>query len=221
MSKLHVFDMDGTILSGSACMELCRQLGRLDEILEVEDAWGRGEVDHVEFYRLLIDMWEPLTDLHVESAFEATQWLEGLHEVMSDITERGEYSAVVTMSPQFFADLVAARWGVTTVHGAAVRAREPVLAEGVLMPEDKPRIVDELLSRYGLTTDDCVAYGDSASDIPLFQRLRHTVAVNASEKLQALAEAVYNGSDLREVYAIGRGLLEGATASGGNSTSGR
>jgi phosphoserine phosphatase len=215
VSKLHVFDMDGTILAGSACMELCRQLGRLDEVLEVEEAWGRGEVDHVEFYRLLIEMWEPLTDLHVETAFEATQWLDGLHEVMSDITERGEYSAVVTMSPQFFADLVASRWGVTTVHGAAVRAREPVLAEGVLLPEDKPRIVDDLLARYGLTVDDCVAYGDSSSDIPLFQRLRHTVAVNANEKLRGLAEAVYDGSDLREVYAIGRGLLEGASAGGG------
>ncbi|GAA0603155.1 hypothetical protein GCM10009547_00870 [Sporichthya brevicatena] len=210
MSKLHVFDMDGTILSGSACMELCRQLGRLDEVIEVEEAWGRGEVDHVGFYELLIEMWEPLTDLDVESAFEASQWLDGLPEVLADIRERGEYSALVTMSPQFFADLVVARWGVTTAHGATVRAREPVVAEAVLFPEDKPRIVDELLTRYGLSIEDCVGYGDSSSDVPLFQRLRHSVAVNANEKLRALAAAEYDGSDLREVYAIGRSLLDGS-----------
>lgn len=207
-----MFDMDGTILSGSACMELCRQLGRLDEVIEVEEAWHRGEVDHVGFYELLIDMWESLTDEDIETAFQATPWLEGLHEVMTDIKERGEYSAVITMSPQFFADMLA-RWGVTTMHGAGVAAREPVIADRVLLPDHKPKIVEELLSRYGLAIEDCVAYGDSASDVPLFQRLQHSVAVNASESLRKLAQATYEGSDLREAYAIGRALLDGAPSS--------
>lgn len=57
---------------------------------------------------------------------------------------------------------------------------------------------------------ECVAYGDSSSDLPLFEWLPGTVAVNGSEALRRVAAARYEGSDLREAYAMGRGLLEHA-----------
>jgi phosphoserine phosphatase len=68
------------------------------------------------------------------------------------------------------------------------------------------------MERYGVGQDDCVAYGDSASDIPLFRRLRNTVAVNGTNSLKAVAAASYDGTDLRGAYQRGRGLLEERTA---------
>jgi phosphoserine phosphatase len=210
MTKLHVFDMDGTLLRGSACLEVSRHLGHLDAVHAVEDAWGRGEVGHVEFYELLLELWQGLTDDDIDEVFGVTAWLDGIQEVWADIAQRGEHSAVISLSPQFFVDRLLP-WGAASVHGAGVHPATPLDATLVLSPEAKVTIVTELLERYGLTESDCVAYGDSSSDVPLFQHLRNTVAVNGSEAVRAVAAAHYDGSDLREAYALGRALLDGHT----------
>lgn len=207
MTKLHVFDMDGTLLRGSACLELCRHVGRLQEVLEIEDAWGRGEVGHVEFYELLLDMWRDLDDAAVPEVVRGSPWMEGIPEVCADIRVRAEHSCVISMSPQFFVDHLRA-WGFEQVHGATVHPSLPLRREDVLFPEDKVTIVEGIMEELSISEHDVVAYGDSASDLPLFRRLVHTVAVNATERLREVASVAYDGSDMRGAYRAGRHLLE-------------
>ena len=54
MSRLHIFDMDGTLLRGSACLELSRHMGQIDAVDEIEAKWSVGKVGHVEFYELCL-----------------------------------------------------------------------------------------------------------------------------------------------------------------------
>lgn len=208
MSRLHVFDMDGTLLRGSACLEVSRHLGNLEAINEIEEAWGRGEVGHVEFYELCLPLWEGLTEEHIDEVFSSTPWLDGIQEVLADIAERGEHSAVISLSPQFFVDRLL-QWGVGSAYGAGVMAGVPLDATLVLTPDSKVKLVRELMEKYTVREEDCVAYGDSSSDLPLFQMLRNTVSVNGSESLRKLAAVHYDGSDIRGAYALARRLLDG------------
>ena len=207
MSKLHIFDMDGTLLAGSACLELSRRAGFIDDVEAMEERWGRGEIGHVEFYELLLPLWEGIEDADVETVFAGVAWLDGIEEVWRDIDARGERSAVITLSPQFFADKLL-DLGLHEAYGAGVRSGEAPLPERVLTPESKVYIATEVLERLGLGNEDTVAYGDSASDVPLFEILDNTVAVNGSESLARQAAVAYYGNDLREAYALGRGLIE-------------
>lgn len=209
MSTLHVFDMDGTLLRGSACLDLSRHVGALDAVNEIEERWGRGQVGHVEFYDLCIPLWSGLTEDDIDEVFAGADWLDGLDEVWKDIAARGEHSAVISLSPQFFVDRLLER-GVHSAHGAGVRADAAVDPATVLTPDHKPRIVAELLNRYELTIDECVAYGDSSSDVPLFEMLPNTVAVNGTGSIVSVARAHYEGDDLREAYALGRAMIDGA-----------
>jgi phosphoserine phosphatase len=111
----------------------------------------------------------------------------------------------------FFAERLL-RWGVTSAHGTRVFAGEQPDPARVLTPASKFEIAAGLMQHYGITKIDCVAYGDSASDIPLFNMLPNTVAVNGSEKIMSLARRHYGGLDLWEAYRIGRTLLEPETA---------
>jgi phosphoserine phosphatase len=65
----------------------------------------------------------------------------------------------------------------------------------------------DVVKRLGLSLSDCVAYGDSTSDVELFRELRRTVAVNATPATKALAAKAYEGHDMWEAYQIGRALL--------------
>lgn len=209
MSRLHVFDMDGTLLHGSACLEVSRHLGQLDAISVIEDAWGRGEVGHVQFYELCLPLWAGLTDELIGDIFNATPWLAGVREVLADIAGRGEYSAVISLSPQFFVDRLLS-WGLTRGYGAEVRPGVRLDPARVLTPASKVGLVQGLLTELGLAAADCVAYGDSSSDLPLFEVLGNTVSVNGTPALRALARAHYAGPDLRGAYVLGRALLAGA-----------
>jgi len=141
--------------------------------------------------------------------FGASPWLDGIQELCADIRKRGERSVVITMSPDFFArhllelgfdEVVASRF-------PALPFLEPLDPSGILTPDDKVRVVDELRAAHDLPESRCVAYGDSMSDAPLFRRLAKTVAVNADHHLAELAAVSYRGGDLAGAYALGRALL--------------
>jgi phosphoserine phosphatase len=207
MSKLHIFDMDGTLLRGSACLELSRNLGRFEAVNALEEQWAKGELSHMGYWEACLPLWEGMDDAVIDKTFASTSWLSGIEMVWSDIADRGEYSAVITQSPQFFVDRLLA-WGVGTVRGAHVTAGVAPDPEKVITPQDKVPIALELMKRHGVTRDDCVAYGDSTSDIPLFKVLPRTVAVNGSDALRQIATVAYEGDDLWGAYLLGRSLLD-------------
>jgi phosphoserine phosphatase len=210
VTKLHIFDMDGTLLQGSACLHISEYAGCIDQVNLIEEAWSRGEVGHVEFYRLCLPLWAGLDDAGIEAVFDSSPWIDNVAEVFADIAARGEYSAVITLSPMFFAERLL-RWGLTTAHGARVHPGEPPDPACVLTPASKVEISAGLMQQYGLGRVDCVAYGDSASDLLLFDALPNTVAVNASPKIAALSQRNYVGRDLWEAYQLGRALIEPAS----------
>jgi phosphoserine phosphatase len=130
--------------------------------------------------------------------------------VCGDIRDRGERSMLITMSPDFFARHLLSL-GVDVVCASQfppLPFAEPIDPSRILEPADKVRLAEQEREARGLARADCVAYGDSMSDLPLFGELRNTVAVNADPSLEAIAAVAYRGDSLVEAYALGRDLLE-------------
>lgn len=210
MTFLHIFDMDGTLLAGTtANLEIARVLGTLDELVALEAEFAAGDLDTRGFSAAVHALWTELTPAVVAAAFAGGPWLSGIEEVCADIRGRGEHSVVITMSPDFFAralldlgfdEVVASRF-------PALPFRAPLDPEEILTPADKVRVTEDLRRRYGLERSQCVAYGDSMSDAPLFAHLRNTVAVNADHHVAGLAAIAYQGDDLGAAYRLGRALL--------------
>ncbi|WP_328916101.1 MULTISPECIES: HAD family hydrolase [unclassified Streptomyces] len=207
MTRLHVFDMDGTLLRGTtAGLEIARRLDCLPELVALEGAFAAGTLDTRGFAAAVSTLWRALTPALVAETFAGSPWIGGMPEVFADIRRRGERSVVVTMSPDFFADLL-----VGAGADEVIASRFPPLPlagppdpAGILVPEDKVGAVDRLRAALALGRDSCVAYGDSGSDLPLFRTLRHTVAVNAGSALRDLARYRYDGDDLRAAYQLAR-----------------
>ncbi|HTF07505.1 MAG TPA: HAD-IB family phosphatase [Asanoa sp.] len=213
---LHVFDMDGTLLRGtSASLQIARATGTVSAVAELEAAFAAGLIDTAGFAVGVHRLWRELTTETVAAVYAGGPWLSGIREVCADIRRRGERSLVVTLSPDFFASLLLAE-GVDEVVASrfpAVPFVSPVDPAGILTPADKVRVVEEARARLGVPRSRCVAYGDSISDGPLFAHLgATTVAVNADARLKAVAAAAYDGDDLLAAYAIGRSLVDRASA---------
>jgi phosphoserine phosphatase len=210
MSALHVFDMDGTLLRGTtAPIELSRRLNRLEPLADLEAGFAAERITAAEFALEMRALWTALSPELVAEVVSASPWIDGIAEVCSDIADRGERSMLITMSPDFFAEHLL-EFGIDVVAASRfpalpfVQALDPA---GILQPADKIRLAEGERIASGLAPSDCVAYGDSMSDLPLFGVLENTVAVNADEKLERIAAVAYRGDSLLEAYEMARGLL--------------
>ncbi|MET7575597.1 haloacid dehalogenase-like hydrolase [Streptomyces sp. NPDC005492] len=208
MTRLHLFDLDGTLLHGtSAPMEISRQLGLEAETAVLDQEISAGLIDPPEYATRVYTLWAGLTEAHVAAAFEGAPWLARIREVWAEIRNAGEYCAVVSLSPSFFVERLTG-WGAHAAHGSlfpAVPFTEPSMdLGGVLSSAAKVVIADRLCGEFGVTRADCVAYGDSMSDKDLFGAVPISVAVNADQHLSGLATHSYAGLDLWDAYDLVR-----------------
>src|SRR5690348_12253145 len=105
MARLHLFDLDGTLLHGStAPMEISRQLGLEEKTAALDRAIAQGRIGPPEYAAQVYDLWSDLTEAHVSAAFEAAPWLTRIREVWAEIRGAGDYCAVVSLSPSFFVE---------------------------------------------------------------------------------------------------------------------
>ncbi|WP_089100763.1 HAD family hydrolase [Streptomyces hyaluromycini] len=208
MARLHLFDLDGTLLHGtSAPVEISRQLGLEAETMELDLAISAGRIDPPEYATRVYTLWAELTDAHVKAAFDGAPWLARIRDVWTEIRGSGDYCAVVSLSPSFFVERLL-DWGVHAAFGSrfpAVPFVEPVDPAGVLTAAAKVTIADRLCEQFGVGRADCVAYGDSMSDRDLFAAVPVSVAVNADGHLAGLATYCYTGRDLWDAYELARG----------------
>ncbi|WP_432018957.1 HAD family hydrolase [Streptomyces sp. 1222.5] len=209
MARLHLFDLDGTLLHGTtAPVEISRQLGLEAETVALDRAIGAGLIGPREYAAQVYDLWAGLTEAHVTAAFDAAPWLTRIREVWAEIRSAGEYCAVVSLSPSFFVERLL-EWGAHATHGSrfpAVPFTEPVDPAGALSAAAKVTIADRLCAEFGVARADCVAYGDSSSDKELFAVVPVSVAVNADGHLAGLATHSYIGRDLWDAYELVAGL---------------
>lgn len=207
MTRLHLFDLDGTLLHRTAApVEISRQLGLDKEIAKLERDFVTRRIDSRAYAQLVHGLWAGLTESHVVAAFEGAPWLRRIRDTWAEIRGRGEYCAVISLSPSFFVERLTA-WGVHAAYGSrfpSVPFAEPVDPAGILTPAAKVEIADRLCAKFGLTRADCVAYGDSLSDAELFGTVPISVAVNADRHLVGLATHSYMGQDLWDAYELVR-----------------
>jgi phosphoserine phosphatase len=207
MTRLHIFDMDGTLLRGAASVELSRHLGTFETADRIEQAWLGGEISDVGFWDAMLPLWIDASEAQIDEAFAGAAWIDGVRDVFDDINRRGEHIAVISQSPHFFVRRLEG-WGAHHTFGSLVAPGRPTTADRLLTLQDKVDISRRLLGELMLAQADCVAYGDSTSDLLLFDQLPFSVGVNCTAALRDRAAVCYEGDDLREAYALGRALLE-------------
>lgn len=201
-NRLFVFDMDGTLLMRTtACIEIAKVSGTLDQLHLLERQFAAGEIDAFCFARSIGALWGMVDEQLVRRAFEATPKLGNIKTVTSLIRSGGGKSCLITMSPDFYARLFY-EYGFDFIAASEFPTSpgEEVRRENILSPKDKATIAREWCERLGFELKQCVAFGDSMSDYPLFKELDHTIAINGDSTLRNLARYCYDGGDLHDAF---------------------
>jgi phosphoserine phosphatase len=204
---LAVFDLDGTLLPGTtACQQIALAAGESATVERLERDYRTGLVSTREFAEQALRSWTHAGEDLYRRAYESAPKIGGLEQTLRVLRSQSVTTCLVTMAPGPFAKLF-------TDFDHVYASTYP---SDILEPEDKPRIVQELMHRLGLDDAQTIAFGDADSDLPLFRTLTRTVAVNANPQLASLASRRYDGDDLLAALRLVSG--DGARTPGAGST---
>jgi phosphoserine phosphatase len=211
--RAHVFDMDGTLLHGTAApVLLAAALGQAEALDALEERFASGAVTAVQFAHELHGMWGVVAPEIAQRAFAAAPLLANVREVLADIRDRGERSCLITLSPDYFAEQFL-DFGFDAVFASRFprSAHIPLDETAILNPRDKPRLAAEFCARHGLLLEEAIAYGDSMSDVFLFEEVGVRVSVNGDHHLAERADIAVEGADLLPAYRAARELCDRRT----------
>jgi phosphoserine phosphatase len=198
MLRLAVFDLDGTLKQArDPYVYLHRHLGMLEESEKFAE-WGlSGRIPYEEWLRLDVGLWVGTPRSTLERLMRANPYLPGARETVTALQSRGVQVAIISTGPLFHAEMVATELGIGPVYGnevffdggsadpvvsGRVQAHVPIGAKGALL--------EGLQAQLGIAPAECLAVGDSTTDIPLFERCAVGVAVNPSQPEVAAAAGI-------------------------------
>jgi phosphoserine phosphatase len=200
------FDLDGTLLRGTTVSLLLAQwVGQAEEIAELERAFQAHEISNSVVAdtsagwlagRAAADAWAVLA--------EGT-WIDGMGETFRALTAAGTSLLLGTVTWRFAAEMLRERHGFAAVSGTEMQLIAGVLSGTVTRyfdEHDKVRFVEEWCACNGYSMSEVAAVGDSRSDVPLFERVGMSIALNATPDACAAATHVLDTDDLRDVLAL-------------------
>lgn len=144
--------------------------------------------------------------LQMVAALNDIACIGGIDATLVALRERGIASLLGTVTWSFAAEEFRRRHGFTAVSGTEI-ALDP---DGVLTGEvkrhfdewDKLDFVRGYCEASAIDLSECIAVGDSRSDIPLFEAVGFSVALNATPQARAAASVAIETEDLIDVLDV-------------------
>jgi phosphoserine phosphatase len=205
--ELACFDLDGTLLPRTSVSQFfADRLGRGEELAVLERRYVAGEISNADVADLTAAQYAGRGHDWVRAVLADIPCIRGIEETVSALAARGIPSLLCTVTWRFAAEVLRERYGFVAASGTEL-GEEP---EGVLSgrvslyfdEHDKRRFVEDWCAARDLRLERCLAVGDSRSDIPLFEAVGFSIALNATPAARAAATVALDTEDLRDVLTL-------------------
>ena len=201
--RLVCFDLDGTLLAGTSVnLHLAASLGRLAYVEPLEAAYLRGDLTVAELADATARIYRGLSRRIVWRTLAVIPAIDGLEEVLGLLRRHRVRVLLATCSWRFAAEFFQVRYGFDAVCGTVMDERRGRLSGVVSTCVDGPakaRFVADYCARHRILSGDCVAIGNSGSDVPMFAAVGRSVALNGTRQARAAASVSVDTLDLADL----------------------
>lgn len=205
--KAVFFDMDGTIIRNiDSVRYLCTINKSLDELEKIERLEDNRSISWIEADYLKSELIKGLALRDVKDQFnDNIELIRNLDLVLAYLREKNIKSVLVTSGPIQVADILGAKFGFEEIYGSLYETKERKFTGKILShlgSKGKVQSLNEFCVKYNIRPEQCVAVGNSESDIDIFKECGRSIAINYSEELKGKASAYIMTGDLLNIIAI-------------------
>lgn len=207
--KLLIADMDSTMITIECIDELADFVGKKAEVSAVTEAAMRGELDFVAALDARVALLKGLPVATLQQCYdERVRYSPGARTLLQTMKAHGAQTVLVSGGFTFFTSRVRDHLGFAIDLSNTLDLDGDVLAGTVSRPivdaATKRATLMDQCRQLGLSTDDAIAIGDGANDIPMIEAAGLGVAYRAKPKTIAAANAALNHADLTALlWAMG------------------
>jgi len=189
--RLFVFDMDSTLIQAEIVDELAGLAGVKDEVSAITAAAMRGEIDFATSLTRRVSLLKGVRKEQIDQLQGQIAMGEGLERLMTGLQLAGCKSAILSGGFGFFGRYIQERFGFDYLD-----ANELEIVDGALTGRLAAAIVDgarkaaglrEIADREGIPSQQVVAVGDGANDLPMLVLAGTGVAYHAKPIVRAKA----------------------------------
>lgn len=199
--KALIADMDSTMIEQECIDELAAEVGVKDRVAALTAKAMNGEIDFEEAVIERVSLLEGLPAGIAEKIIEErVTFASGGHQLVHTMKANGAYTALVSGGFTTFTSRIAAALGFDENRANVLEETEGKLTGKVRKPilgaDAKVDALEDIAQARDLDTEDFVAVGDGANDLPMLKLAGTGVALHAKPSVAAQASTVINHGDL-------------------------
>ncbi|MEW6328812.1 MAG: HAD-IB family phosphatase [Candidatus Micrarchaeota archaeon] len=194
---LVAFDLDGTLLASHSLDAFAREWGFEEELGEWRKMLHEGTLLDTELALLVAKKFKGKTEEDVASVCARIPLARNARKAVQELKARGFKIALITCALSPIAEYFREKLGADYVRAPLLRQKEGRFTGHVDIRMNrkccstalcKAKALRALARKEGLRIEECVAVGNSDSDVCMVRTPAFGVAINASESLKKVAD---------------------------------
>lgn len=202
--KLLISDMDSTLITIECIDEIAAQAGLKDKVAAITESAMRGELDFKQSLRQRVELLKGLPETALDEVYQHQLKLTaGAEYLLSECHQNGITFVLVSGGFTFFTEKLKQRLGFQYAHANQLEIINGHLTGKVLGEivdaQAKEKWLYHYQSQLACSTEQIIAVGDGANDIPMLQAAGVGIAFHAKPKTQAAAKVAINYRNLEAI----------------------
>lgn len=205
--RLACFDLDGTLVRRTTVSQhLADRFGRSKQMAELERRYATGEISNSVVAEEQARTYRGIPLPQVVEKLSDIACIEGIDSTLTTLRERGIESLLGTVTWTFAAEEFGRRHEFAAVSGTEIDLDPGGVPTGGVKRHfdewDKLEFVASYCKANGIGLAECIAVGDSRSDIPLFEAVGLSIALNATPQAREAASVALDTEDLTDILDL-------------------
>lgn|SRR5437016_4320006 len=201
--RLVSFDMDGTLIKNTtADLFFASLLNVKAEVFELETEFKQGLIDSDDFMVKVGLIMKELSLDFVATNFRNLPLIDGIAETIEALKRNSVTTMLITTSGEYFANLFKSEYKFDYAFGAKHHIDENgLIGIGIDACSGAVKVarLTEVAYSHHISLAECVAVGDSLSDIQIFDKVGLSIAFNSDETLAGKADIYLKSDNLQAV----------------------
>lgn len=203
--KLLAMDMDSTLITIECIDEIADYAGKKEEVAAITEAAMRGEITNFsESLNRRVALLKGVPESALEAVFnERLKLSPGAAELITFAQANGWKTLLVSGGFTFFTQKLQKQLGLDYTKANTLEVVDGQLTGKVLGEivdgELKNATVQKTCEELGITSDQCIAMGDGANDLPMMSVAGVSIAYRAKPKVQEQTDFKINVGGLDTV----------------------
>ena len=206
--RLVCFDMDSTLIEAEVIDELAKHAGVGDQVAAITERAMLGELDFTESFIQRMALLEGLSEQVLSDVANTLPIMEGAECLIRNLKAYGFKTAILSGGFNYFGKYLQQKMGIDYVYANTLEISDGKLTGRVVQPvvdgQRKAVLLAQIAEKEGISTQQTIAVGDGANDLPMLSAAGLGIAFRAKPLVRESAKQSMSTHGLDSIlYLLG------------------